>query len=134
MTFYTIEINRFGGISWPTNPELFATENEYTLTETRAWALLYRFTSDWRAATIMHSRFIKLARRAQAANVGGEDIAKGDSTEYIDDSTSMDCEENEDLPRTEANSAAESEQEEEELPEETETVDLTVEEDEASGT
>ena len=123
VTFYTLEINRFAGVTWPTNGELYATMPEWGKVEAHTWQLLFRFTSDWRASEIMHARFIKLAQRARKANIGGEDVAKGDSTEYIDDSTSMECwEANDDLPSTQVHSEAESGQEENE---EEAVVDLT---------
>ena len=97
MTFYTIEINRFGGVSWPTNPNLFSLEQEYTETETFAWALLFRFASDWRAPSVMHRRFHVLARRAaKTTNLNtNEDVPQGEDlpdTEFIDSSTSMESE------------------------------------------
>ena len=114
MTFYTVEINRFGGVTWPTNPSLFATEQEYTQAETRAWELLYRFTSDHRAPMIMHKRFGMLARRAERAKlVQQDDLPKGDSsTEHIDSSSSMESEmewTDDELPRTQVNSEEEEE-------------------------
>ena len=108
VTFYTVEINRFGGVSWPTNTNLYATDTEYTEAETHAWALLYRFTTDWRAPMIMHDRFMGLARRARRKELD-EDIPMGDSTEHVDSSTSMESEgeasaSDDGLPRTQPNS------------------------------
>ena len=83
ITFYTMEINRFGAVNWPTNHSIYATEEEFTAVETDAWRLLQGFALDHTGPMSMHSEFLKVARRQRLRKVTryDEDEQGSDETE-----------------------------------------------------
>ena len=89
MTFYTLEINRCGAVHWPTNLQLYATQEEFTTVETNAWALLQSFALDNRGPSGMHSDFIRMANRRRVRRItrfNADEVPDSPGTVQIDES------------------------------------------------
>ena len=67
LTFYHLEMNRYGVIKWPPQ-SIYSTQEEYDKIERDAWQMLYRMWDDERV-TIMHERFGRLVLKARAAHL-----------------------------------------------------------------
>ena len=70
LSFYHLELNRYGVIHWPPAP-IYDSQEEYSTVEAAAWQQLYRLWDDERVS--MHPRFQRLVAQAQHAGLARSD-------------------------------------------------------------